>query len=265
MLQFRPFGLITIFCILCRAYLFQPRLTCASARLAPTLPGQPVRPQACRSSLQCTDPFVFSSSFLQKGKAWRRGLCELHTFNTLRFRGQSHIGVQPASAACGVDGHCFSPQSPGENIVERLWQCVKSLFPQAPNGCLSGGFPNNPFQSLQRRLLLVKRSGRPNGPIQKQPKTHQFRNSGLHGRFWLLHTRFWLLHSWFWMFTGFVHCQFRPENGFSGRKRADNGRTRAENEPKNRPAKVQCPPPPKKNNEESGHPKASLLLGCPFL
>ena len=29
---------------------------------------------------------------------------------------------------------------------------------------------------------------------------HQFRNSRLHGRFWLLHARFWLLHTWFWMF-----------------------------------------------------------------
>ena len=108
---------------------------------------------------------------MQKGKAWRRGLRELHTFKTLRFRGQSHIGVPPASAACGVDEHCLSPQSPGENtIIERLCQWVKSLFPHAPNGCLSAGFPNNPFQSLQRRLLLVKRSGRPNGPIQKEPK-----------------------------------------------------------------------------------------------
>ena len=198
---------------------------------------------------------------MQKGKAWRRGLRELHTFKTLRFRGQSHIGVPPASAACGVDEHCLSPQSPGENtIVERRCQWVKSLFPHAPNGCLSGGFPNNPFQSLQRRLLLVKRSGRPNGPIQKEPKTHQFRNGCLHGRFWLLHARLWLLHAWFCMFPGFVHRQFRPENWFSGRKRKTTGRKRAEKPPSENPMF-----PPQKRIEESGRPKASLFLGCPFL
>ena len=197
---------------------------------------------------------------MQKGKAWRRGLRELHTFKTLRF-----IGVPPASAACGVDELCLSPQSPGENtIVERLWQWVKSLFPHAPNGCLSGGFPIKPFQSLQRRLLLVKRSGRPNGPIQKQPKTHQFRNSCLHGRFWLLHARFWLLHAWFWMFPGFVHRQFRPESGFSGRKRAENGRQRAENGPKNRPPKIQCSP---RKNKETRSPAAQkqAFFWVPFL
>ena len=201
---------------------------------------------------------------MQKGKAWRRGLRELHTFKTLRFRGQSHIGVPPASAACGVDEHCLSPQSLGENtIIERLCQWVKSLFPHAPNGCLSAGFPNNPFRSLQRRLLLVKRSGRPNGPIQKEPKTHQFRNSCLHGRFWLLHARFWLLHAWFWMFPCFVHRQFRPENGFSGRKRAENGRQRAENGPKNRPPKIQCSP--RKKNRGVRPPKSKPFFRVPFL
>ena len=55
---------------------------------------------------------------------------------------------------------------PKATIVERLWQWVKSLFPHAPTGCLSG----NPSNLYKRRLLLVKRSGRPNGPIQKQPK-----------------------------------------------------------------------------------------------
>ena len=122
-------------------------------------------------------------------------------------------------------------------------------------------FPKQPFQSLQRRLLLVKKSG----PIQKQPKTHQFRNSRLHGRFWLLHARFWLLHAWFWLFPGFVHRQFRPENGFSGRKQAENGTTRAENEAKTAPRKSNVSSAKKKKNEESGHAKASLFLGCPFL
>ena len=157
----------------------------------------------------------------------------------------------------------FITPKPWREHYSRLCQWVKSLFPHAPNGCLSGGFPNNPFQSLQRRLLLVKRSGRPNGPIQKEPKTHQFRNSCLHGRIWLLHARFWLLHAWFWMFPGFVHRQFRPENGFSGRKRAENGRQRAENGPKNRPPKIQCSPRKKKRGVRP--PKSKPFFRVPFL
>ena len=140
---------------------------------------------------------------------------------------------------------------------------MKSLFPHAPNGSLSGGFPNNPFQSLQRRLLLVKRSGRPNGPVQKEPKTHQFRNSCLHGRFWLLHARFRLLHAWFWMFPGFVHRQFRPENGFSGRKRAENGRQPAENGPK--PPSENPMFLPQKNISRSPAAQKQAFFRVPFL
>ena len=203
---------------------------------------------------------------MQKGKAWRRGLRELHTFKTLRFRGQSHIGVPPASAACGVDEHCLSPQSPGENtIVERLCQWVKSLFPHAPNGCLSGGFPNNPFQSLQRRLLLVRRIGRPNGPIQKEPKTHQFRNSCLHGRGSGCCTHgSGCCTPGSGCFLVLSIASFGPKTGF----RAENEPKTEDNGPKTgrktalRKSNV---PPAKKQIEESGRPKASLFLGCPFL
>ena len=193
---------------------------------------------------------------MQKGKAWRRGLRELHTFKTLRFRGQSHIGVPPA--ACGVDEHCLSPQSPGENtIVERLCQWVKSLFPHAPNGCLSGGFPNNPFQSLPRRLLLAQwphPKGTENPSIQKQLFA---RTVLVVARTVLVVARLVLDVSWFCPSP--VSARKRVFGPKTSRKRKTTGRKRAEKPPSENPMF----PPQKKSRSPAAQKQAFFWV--PFL
>ena len=165
---------------------------------------------------------------MQKGKAWRRGLRELHTFKTLRFRGQSHIGVPPASAACGVDEHCLSPQSPGENaIVERLCQWVKSLFPHAPK---------QPFPILTKEASAGKKEWSPQWPHPKGTENPSIqkqlfaRTVLVVARTVLVVARLVLDVSWF--------CPSARKRVFgpkTSRKRKTTGRKRAEKPPSENP------------------------------
>ena len=65
----------------------------------------------------------------------------------------------------------------------------------------------------------------------------------------------------YWFCSLPVSARKRVFGPKTSRKRKNTGRKRAEKPPCESPMS----PPQKKQNEESGHPKASLLLGCPFL
>ena len=188
----------------------------------------------------------------------------MHTFNTLRFRGQSHIGVPPASAACGVDGHCFSPQSPGENIVEPLAVCQITL-PSGTQWVSFRWFPKQPFPIFAKEASAGKKEWSPQWPHPKATEDPSIQKQSFARTVLVVaHTVLVvarLVLDVYWFCPLPVSARKRVFGPKTSRKRKNTGRKRAEKQP------CESPMSPQKKNKKRGvrPPKSKPFVRVPFL